>query len=91
MIQSRDKEFTLSTFKTLYECVKSFKRDTFHKSCWILVSDEHTCLIKSFPACTNVELRDITACKWEKNSQSHHDLHLDPTMSNIELVQEIFI
>ena len=44
MIQSRDIEFTLSTFNTLLELVKSFKHDDIHKFC-ILVSDEHTGLI----------------------------------------------
>ena len=41
MIQSGDIEFTLSTFNTLSELVKSFKHDGIHKFC-ILVSDEHT-------------------------------------------------
>ena len=39
MIQSRDIEFTLSTFNALYEFVNSFKHDDIQKFC-ILVSDE---------------------------------------------------
>ena len=45
MIQNIDIEFTLSTFNTLKEFVKSFKHDDTHKYC-VLLSDEHTCLIK---------------------------------------------
>ena len=48
----------------------------------------------SFLACTNVELLDLTVIycgKWEKISESNSDLDLDPTMSNIELVHDIFI
>ena len=45
MIQGLDREFTISTFNTLYEFVKLFKHNDIHKF-GILVSDEHTCLIK---------------------------------------------
>ena len=48
----------------------------------------------SLPACTNVELWDLTVCivvNGEKISKSHSDLDLGPTMPNIELVQDIFI
>ena len=46
MIQSRDIEFTLSTFNTLKEFEKSFKRDDIYKIC-ILLPDKHTCLISA--------------------------------------------
>ena len=46
----------------------------------------------SFLACTKVELWDLAVCgKMRKNSKSRHDLDLDLTMPNIELVRVIYI
>ena len=46
------------------------------------------------PACTKVELWDLTVCivvNGEKNLKSHSNLDLGLTMPNIEFVRDIFI
>ena len=48
----------------------------------------------SFVGSAKFELKDLAVCiaaKWREISRSYHDLHLDPTMSNIKLVQAIIM
>ena len=41
--------------------------------------------------CQNMGLDSLYCGNWGKISKSHHDLDLDRTMPNIELVRAIFI
>ena len=56
-------QFTLSTFNTLYEVVRSFKRDNFQKRC-ALLSNEHTssqvCYLLIPIRCGANEVHDVT-------------------------------
>ena len=48
--------------------------------------------ILNFLTCAKAEIKHSLYCgKWRKISRSQHDLDLDRTMPNVELIQAIFI